>query len=167
MATFAERLKFLRKKRKLTQQEIADKIGISRVGYGYWEKGTREPSIDNLVELSKLLGTSLDYLLGYNDYNFVDTNEIMSIMQGADEEQRKDIMKQTEDFTIRTLLFRVMFTDTTYDDIKTLLKNNNFDDETIDNTIAEAKKYEKLYINKQTENTLRPNDTKHDVLTQN
>ena len=77
MATFAERLKFLRKEKKLTQQELADKLGMSRVGYGYWEKGSREPDLKMLLKLSELLNASLDYLMGNSDYNFMDTKQMI------------------------------------------------------------------------------------------
>ena len=64
MTKFSERLKELRKGKHLTQQELADKFGISRVGYSYWETGTREPNFKTLVSLAKYLSVSTDYLLG-------------------------------------------------------------------------------------------------------
>lgn len=64
MTTFPERLKKLRKEKYLTQQELASKVGISRVGYSYWEKGKREPNLDKVKLLAKYLDTSVDYLLG-------------------------------------------------------------------------------------------------------
>ena len=64
MTIFSERLKELREEKHLTQQELADKVGISRVGYGYWEKGKREPNFKKLILLAKYLDVSTDYLLG-------------------------------------------------------------------------------------------------------
>ena len=64
MSVFSERLRDLRKGKGLTQQELADKVGISRVGYGYWETGTREPNFKKLILLAKYLYVSTDYLLG-------------------------------------------------------------------------------------------------------
>ncbi|MGG6799489.1 UNVERIFIED_CONTAM: helix-turn-helix transcriptional regulator [Streptococcus canis] len=64
---FAERLVELRKKNDLTQQELADKIGINRGSYSNWENGKREPSFSKLIELSKLLNTTPNYLLGISD----------------------------------------------------------------------------------------------------
>lgn len=91
MATFAERLKFLRKEKKLTQQELADKIGISRVGYGYWEKGSREPSFDKLVELATELNSTVDYLLGISDEN------ILEIQEDDIKKLNKDELKKVDD----------------------------------------------------------------------
>ncbi|WP_226957180.1 helix-turn-helix domain-containing protein [Streptococcus agalactiae] len=64
---FAERLVELRKKNDLTQQELADRIGINRGAYSNWENGKREPSFSKLIELSKLLNTTPNYLLGISD----------------------------------------------------------------------------------------------------
>jgi len=54
----------LRLKRGLTQQQIADLVHINRVTYTNWEKGKREPSFVNLVNLADLLEVSLDWLFG-------------------------------------------------------------------------------------------------------
>ena len=64
MEKFHEKLKVLRKKKGLTQQQIADEIGVNRGSYSNWEKGKREPSFENLVKLADLLEVSLDSLFG-------------------------------------------------------------------------------------------------------
>ena len=61
---FPQRLMELRLKRGLTQQQIADLVHINRVTYTNWEKGKREPSFVNLVNLADLLEVSLDWLFG-------------------------------------------------------------------------------------------------------
>ena len=61
---FPQRLKELRLKKGLTQQQIADEIGVNRGSYSNWEKGKREPSFENLVKLADLLDVSLDWLFG-------------------------------------------------------------------------------------------------------
>lgn len=64
MTIFTERLKELRLKKGLTQQQIADEIGVNRGSYSNWEKGKREPSFENLIKLADLLEVSLDWLFG-------------------------------------------------------------------------------------------------------
>lgn len=61
---FPQRLKELRLKKGLTQQEIADLVHVNRVTYTNWEKGKREPSFENIVKLADLLDVSLDWLFG-------------------------------------------------------------------------------------------------------
>ncbi|MCY7088754.1 helix-turn-helix transcriptional regulator [Streptococcus oralis] len=64
MTSFTNRLVQLRKKRGLTQQQIADLVHVNRVTYTNWEKGKREPSFENLVKLADLFDVSLDCLFG-------------------------------------------------------------------------------------------------------
>ncbi|MBU5445425.1 helix-turn-helix domain-containing protein [Paenibacillus sp. MSJ-34] len=61
---FPDRLEKMRKKRKLTQQNMAERLGISRQGYGYYEKGTREPDLKTLQKIADILNTTTDFLLG-------------------------------------------------------------------------------------------------------
>ncbi len=61
--TFAEKLFSLRKESELSQEELSEKLGVSRQAVSRWEMGTAEPSAQNLLELSKLFGVSVDYLL--------------------------------------------------------------------------------------------------------
>lgn len=67
--TFQSRLRNLRKAKKLTQQEIADKLGITRQAYGYYENenSKREPDIETIQKLAEIFDVSTDYLLGRSD----------------------------------------------------------------------------------------------------
>lgn len=83
---FPERLKQLRQKKGLTQQEIADLVHVNRVTYTNWEKGKREPSFENLVKLASVLGTSTDYLLGTSD-NYIDLEDFETLIKKLPEEE--------------------------------------------------------------------------------
>ena len=61
---FSERLKTLRKEKKLTQKELAEQIGISQKSYSHWETGKNEASFENLIKLADLLEVSIDWLFG-------------------------------------------------------------------------------------------------------
>lgn len=63
METLGTRLKALRKEKKLTQQQIADFIGVSKTSVIYWEKGETVPKHESLMSLAKVLNTSADWLL--------------------------------------------------------------------------------------------------------
>lgn len=58
-----KRLKQLRKEKGYTQRSFADEIGISPRTYSGIESGAHSTSIETLVEISKVLGTSLDYII--------------------------------------------------------------------------------------------------------
>lgn len=61
----AERLKDLRKQKRLTQAQTADAIGITRSAYGSYEEGRAEPSIPILLRFVKFYRfESIDQLLG-------------------------------------------------------------------------------------------------------
>ena len=57
-----EKLSTLRKQHKITQMELADKLGVSRQAISKWEQGTAFPSTENLIKLGKLYGVSIEVL---------------------------------------------------------------------------------------------------------
>lgn len=59
----ANRLVELRKKTGLSQEELAEKLGISRQSVSKWERAEASPDTDNLILLSKIYGVSMDDLL--------------------------------------------------------------------------------------------------------
>lgn len=61
---FEMRLEFLRKQKKYTHQDMADKLGITRQAYSNYENGKREPDYDTLEKIADLFGVNVDYLLG-------------------------------------------------------------------------------------------------------
>ena len=63
----ADRLIQLRKKHGLSQEELADKLGLSRQAVSKWERAEASPDTDNLICLAKLYGVSLDELLSTDD----------------------------------------------------------------------------------------------------
>lgn len=61
-----EKLSILRKLHKITQMELADKLGVSRQAVSKWEQGTALPSTENLIHLSELYGVPLEILAKSN-----------------------------------------------------------------------------------------------------
>jgi len=59
----ANRLYEYRKQHNLSQEELASRIGVSRQAVSKWERAESSPDTDNLIELAKLYGISLDDLL--------------------------------------------------------------------------------------------------------
>ena len=62
--TLGNKLYRLRKNAGLSQEALADKLGVSRQAVSKWECGESLPDTDNLITISKLFGTSLDELVG-------------------------------------------------------------------------------------------------------
>ncbi|MCC5468184.1 helix-turn-helix domain-containing protein [Pelosinus baikalensis] len=68
---FSSRLKALRQRNKVSQQELADLLGISTRAWRFYESGDREPNLTGLIALADFFNVSLDYLVGRSD----DTNK--------------------------------------------------------------------------------------------
>lgn len=62
-----DRLKALRQKSNLTQKELGEKIGLTNKTISNYEKGDRQPNNEALLELARLFGVSVSYLLGETD----------------------------------------------------------------------------------------------------
>lgn len=60
---FGEKLSFLRKQQDMTQQELAERLGVSRQAVSRWEQGTAKPSTENLISIGKLFHVSVDALV--------------------------------------------------------------------------------------------------------
>ena len=62
--TLGQNIQTARKAKGISQEALAEKIGVSRQALGKWEKDTALPGVDNLQALAKELGVSVDALLG-------------------------------------------------------------------------------------------------------
>lgn len=75
------RLKELREKNSLTQQELADKIGVSKRTLGYWEK-EKQIKPDKAKKLAEYFGVSVGYLLGFTDNRKQYSDEVVDSYEG-------------------------------------------------------------------------------------
>ncbi len=64
---FGERLKKLRRERKVPQKELAEYLGISIRGYQFYESEDNEPNVKTLIALADFYQVSIDYLVGRTD----------------------------------------------------------------------------------------------------
>lgn len=62
--TFGQRLSRIRKEKGFTQNEIADKVGVTSQAVSKWENDLASPDIDILLKLSEIFDISVDELLG-------------------------------------------------------------------------------------------------------
>ena len=63
MMTFSEKLMDLRRKSGLSQEQLADRLGVTRQSVSKWESGTAMPELVKLISLSDIFGVSVDYLV--------------------------------------------------------------------------------------------------------
>lgn len=62
----ANRLKYLRQTRELSQVQLAEKLGVKKQSISNWENDNIVPSIEMLVKIADFFGVSTDYLLERN-----------------------------------------------------------------------------------------------------
>lgn len=98
MVLVGKRIKLARDLAGLTQEKLAEIIGVSRTAVVRWESGETDPTIDHLIEMTKVLNVSADFLLGINDTNQTmdvlmevasTLNRLISEMKEKEEEKKK------------------------------------------------------------------------------
>lgn len=82
-------LRTLRTENNLTQKQVADRIGLAISAVSSYESGTRYPSYEALIKLSRIFHVSTDYLLGLTekrsiDVTGLDDSEVELLSQLAD-----------------------------------------------------------------------------------
>lgn len=72
MVDFGNRLKTLRKQNNLTQEQLSQRLGLTKSVISAYETGSRMPSYDILIAISRIFKVTTDYLLGVERKNEVD-----------------------------------------------------------------------------------------------
>lgn len=107
----SNKLKFYRKSMNLTQQQVADALGIQRCAYAYYESGKCSPKLPVLKMIAKLFNVSIDILLD----NDVTAPDVMRLNSDNDYLQKwipDDKFNQLSDFEQNVLLrIRLMSAD--------------------------------------------------------
>jgi len=83
---FGEKLKAVRKSKRLTQLELSKRLGVSKGTVSAYEQGLSYPSIETLVNICDILNISADYLLGISD-------ELSFKMGGLTDEQMESMLQ--------------------------------------------------------------------------
>ena len=74
----ADKIKFLREEKGMTQADLAKQLGITRSSVNAWEMGISTPSTQYLLELSHMFKVSTDYLLGISSDACIKTEGLSS-----------------------------------------------------------------------------------------
>ncbi len=96
------RIRYLRKEHELSQQELAQKLGVNQTAVSQWERGVTTPSSVVMVNLCKLWGVTPDFLLGLSDERTsstiqqVDTEELQLLKELLDQltpDQQQELLR--------------------------------------------------------------------------
>ena len=72
---FSEKLRSLRKKSGLSQEQLAEHLNVSRQAVSKWESGISTPESDKLIAIGEYFGVSIDYLLKGGDASLTESAE--------------------------------------------------------------------------------------------
>ncbi|WP_082084119.1 helix-turn-helix domain-containing protein [Paenibacillus beijingensis] len=106
--TMGDRLRELRLRKNMSQEDVSKQIGITRSAYSHYEINNRQPVYETLIKLAAFFGVSLDYIIGgegiKNDTHVTpETIEIIRRLNNLDHDKRKqsidkmmDVLRQAE-----------------------------------------------------------------------
>ena len=91
---FGEQLRALRKRKGMTQAELAAWAGVHQAAENKWEHGVSEPPMETLTRMAAFFGVTMDTLCGYSPEETSDRQDNMAVMtrafrQMTGEEQEK------------------------------------------------------------------------------
>ena len=90
-----ERIKKCRQNAKMSQEKVAELVGVSRQAVTKWEANQSTPNTENLFKLAEIFGTTVDMLLDSEEGTKQSTAEQIYYIYKMEEEQKTQLKKQT------------------------------------------------------------------------
>ena len=97
MLDFPNRLRETRKSKGYTQEQISKLLDIGQSAYAKWENGRTEPTLENIVKLSKILDTTTDFLLGKTNIDFGNDSKVYEEYKELLSQNKKEEIKERYD----------------------------------------------------------------------
>ena len=95
-----DRLKSERNKKKISQRQLGDYIGVSQQTIGSWETGRTQPDQESLKQLAQFFNVSLDYLMGESNIRNTSTKIDTAIQDDAELADFWNKMKERENLQL-------------------------------------------------------------------
>ena len=88
---FGENLKLIRKAKNISQEELADRLGVARQSISKWETGENYPSMQNILCLCEIFKCKINEIVheDFVDINYLDDEIKMSVVKFKSEKQKK------------------------------------------------------------------------------
>lgn len=106
LIVIGEKIKELRKNSKITQEQLGNAIGVSKMAVSYFEKGKKAPGRETLEKIADYFNVTTDYLLGRSEDPELNEEEnktvteegknIMALIESLPEDERKKAWEQLE-----------------------------------------------------------------------
>ena len=78
----------IRKKRGITQKQLADALGVTESAVSHWEKDRRDPDLTTLAQIGEILECSVDALLGRDGTNVDELSEYLTAIINSPERRQ-------------------------------------------------------------------------------
>ena len=88
---FGDNLKLIRKRKNMSQEELADKVNVSRQSVSKWENGEAYPEMNNILELCKIFNCRINDLVhvDMSDIDSLDDEIVMKVVKFNEEKQKR------------------------------------------------------------------------------
>jgi len=88
---FGDNLKIIRKNKKMSQEQLAEKVGVSRQSVSKWETGEAYPEMNNILELCKIFNCKINDLVhtDMSDISSLDEEIVMNVVKFNESKQYK------------------------------------------------------------------------------
>ena len=105
MSIFSENIKALRKRKGLSQAEVAEHLEMTKQGYSLYELGKREPDFNTLKALAEFFNTDIDFLLSEYDSVSISDSKLKFALFG-DTEIDDEVLDDVKRLAIEHLKYR-------------------------------------------------------------
>ena len=82
------RIREIRKRRGITQKQLADALQVTESAVSHWEKGRRDPDLETLLKIGEVLECSVDSLLGRDATTVDDLSEYLTALINSPERRK-------------------------------------------------------------------------------
>ena len=88
---FGDNLKLIRKNKKMSQEQLAEKMNVSRQSVSKWETGEAYPEMNNILELCKIFNCKINDLVhtDMTDISSLDEEIVMSVVKFNEKKQKE------------------------------------------------------------------------------
>lgn len=94
---FKDQLSKLRKRKKITQIELANMLGVKQYIISFWEIGRSEPSINQIIKLSDVLDVPIDYLLDKEMVRTTSEEDFCKVIKNIEKDTNDDFINCIKD----------------------------------------------------------------------
>lgn len=102
----SRRVREARKSAGLSQEEVGEHLGLTRGGYGHYERGRQPFTVEQLFRLSRILGEPVEYFLGLDTELTSDEKKLLDYYRRIDPPELREVALESVRLLADSLLRR-------------------------------------------------------------